>query len=264
MSADGNVQGGQFHQQSLFPRGAEHARVFDPVPFVVEGVQRYQRSRGAPAFSAAHLAGRQVHHGLGGAVAAEYAQRRGQPVSARTMASFRAMRDTINRQYEYMTKPEAEGGMGITVEVGPSTYGSPAAMAADLSENRRIKVQSTASTSGLAEGAHAFFTNEENDRFRAVHDVFAHATTGRSFSRHGEDAAYLAHAQTFPKVAHEALASETRGQNMQMNYGTGEFVGVGEPQAVVGMPSWAVRPESRGPKVTRRRSPPPPRQPRLF
>lgn len=48
------------------------------------------------------------------------------------------------------------------------------------------------------------------------HDLFGHAATGRSFDRHGEQAAYLAHSRMFSPAAQGALASETRGQNASL------------------------------------------------
>ena len=89
-------------------------------------------------------------------------------------------------------------------------------------------------------GGHHFFTNEENDKFRAVHDTFGHAAIGRGFSRHGEEAAFLSHRQMFPPEAHAALTSETRGQNSFLNYGpTGDFPDQSPGTKLIGLPSWA-------------------------
>ena len=48
--------------------------------------------------------------------------------------------------------------------------------------------------------------------FRAVHDVFGHAASGRGFDRHGEEAAWLKHSTMYSPLAARALATETRGQ----------------------------------------------------
>jgi len=129
-------------------------------------------------------------------------------------ASYTAMRSDVKQQYKHMTGPEAEGGMGLTHSVHKEDpYPDAAAMAADVRDNKHIKTMSSKTT-----GGHNFFTNDENDQFRAVHDVFGHAGTGRGFSRHGEEAAYLSHSQMFSKKALPALASETRGQNSYLNY----------------------------------------------
>jgi hypothetical protein len=161
--------------------------------------------------------------------------------------SYEVMRDHIGQQFSHLTRPASEGGMGFKVEVTDTDpYDSPEAMSSDVA-NKRIKVMSTATT-----GGHNFFTNEENDMFRAVHDVFGHAAIGRDFSRDGEEAAYLSHRQMFPKEAHAALASETRGQNSYLNYGhERDFPDQGPGTKLVGLPKWAegdTLPRARKPK----------------
>jgi hypothetical protein len=139
---------------------------------------------------------------------------------------FRAMADETKRQFDFMTSPRSKGGLGIDFEVsdedpykklsvsGTHEVPDPAAMMRDIRENNRIRVLSTATT-----GAHPYFTNDENDMFRGVHDFFGHAATGRAFDESGEDAAYLSHAAMFSPRARLAMATETRGQNMTNNSG---------------------------------------------
>lgn len=123
--------------------------------------------------------------------------------------AYRAMRDQVHRQYRALSSPRSKGGLGIDIEV---TQGDPyknyGELLTDLRENNRIKTLSTA-----ASGSHPFFSDDDNDMFRAIHDVFGHAGTGRGFDRHGEEAAYLSHARMFTPLARRALATETRGQN---------------------------------------------------
>jgi hypothetical protein len=210
------------------------AQVHKPVDFVQEGGRKYAEARGR-SYSQDGLDTVQVDPQRGHAQFLAYRQGMSQPTDPHTEASYHAMRSEVNDQYDHMTKPEHEGGMGMSVEVTQhDPYGSPQEMADDVANNRRIKVMSTATT-----GSHAFFTDEENDKFRAVHDVFGHAGTGRSFSRNGEEAAYLNHAQMFSPSARSAMASETRGQNSYLNYNN---TGDGFPDQgnkLVGMPSWA-------------------------
>lgn len=152
--------------------------------------------------------------------------------------SYRALRDETSRQFDFMTKPRSKGGMGIDVEVTkndpyvkPSGAPDPAGMMKDVRENNRIKVLSTETT-----GGHPFLTNEENDKFRAVHDVFGHSATGRAFDPHGEEAAFRSHYAMFSPKARPAMATETRAQNSANNYGglpKGSFV----EQKVVTLPS---------------------------
>jgi len=128
--------------------------------------------------------------------------------------SFRAMAEETKRQYEFMTRPRAQGGMGITHEV---TSGDPYRTSRDMMNDvagGRIRTLATATT-----GEHPFFTNDENDMFRAVHDVFGHAGSGRNFNAAGEEAAFRSHYNMFSPAAQGAMATETRGQNSTNNFG---------------------------------------------
>lgn len=140
------------------------------------------------------------------------------------LESYTALRDEVAAQYEYLTKT-----VGVNVEiVNHDPYASAAEMIADVRGNNRLQVLATAET-----GPHPFFTNDENDQFRAVHDAFGHAAIGRGFDRNGEEAAYQSHRQMFSEPAIRALATETRGQNSSLVFGgTGTF----PPQKVALLP----------------------------
>lgn len=58
-----------------------------------------------------------------------------------------------------------------------------------------------------------------NDKFRAVHDFFAHAHGGYEFGPRGEENAWIEHRKMFSDKAIPALTSETRGQNSWVNFG---------------------------------------------
>jgi hypothetical protein len=127
---------------------------------------------------------------------------------------YRAMRDEIGRQYDFMTKPVARGGLGLTHTItAEDPYPSARAMFNDVAEGR-IKSLATKST-----GSHPFFTDDENDMFRAVHDVFGHAGSGRNFNPAGEEAAFRSHFGMFTPLARGAMAAGTRGQNSTNNFG---------------------------------------------
>lgn len=120
--------------------------------------------------------------------------------------AYEALRSKVRDQYEYMTKK-----LGIKVTVTPDDpYPNIDAMMADI-ETGNLKVLATASTPP----PHPYFSNAENDMFRAVHDFYGHAATGRDFNRHGERATFLSHARTFgdDKDAIRALFTETEAQN---------------------------------------------------
>lgn len=158
---------------------------------------------------------------------------------------FRAMAEETKHQFDYMTRPRNRGGMGLSFEVSagdpytkPSIHPDseydapdPAAMMRDVAENNRIKVLATRTT-----GSHPYFTDDENDMFRGVHDVFGHAATGRGFDAHGEEAAFRSHYAMYGPLARQAMAVETRGQNSTNNYGglaRGEYA----PNKVITLPS---------------------------
>lgn len=129
------------------------------------------------------------------------------------LPAFHAMHREVQHQFDYLTRPQRRGGLGISVEVTQhDPYHNAGEMMRDISENRRLQVLSTQST-----GGHPVFGDEGNDMFRAVHDAFGHAATGRGFDRHGEEAAYQSHARMFSNpLARQALATETRGQNAHL------------------------------------------------
>jgi len=129
--------------------------------------------------------------------------------------AFRQMAHETSRQFDFMTKSRKQGGMGINVEVTRhDPYGQRdvhdivGELRHDVEHNRRIQVMSTATT-----GGHPVFTNDQNDMFRAVHDVFGHLGSGRGIDMHGEEAAFQKHSRMYSPLARAAMATETRGQN---------------------------------------------------
>ena len=142
-----------------------------------------------------------------------YKKNMGQPITSETLESYKALASETREQFNYLTK---DLGVNVEFQDDDPYPGGVKELAQDLRDNRRLKVYKTTSTGG--EQGHDFFTNEENDMFRAVHDAFGHAAIGRSFSRHGEEAAYQSHARMYSDKALPALASETRGQNSYLIY----------------------------------------------
>jgi hypothetical protein len=85
--------------------------------------------------------------------------------------------------------------------------------------------------------SHPLLTNEQNNRFRAVHDYFGHFKSGRGFDRHGEEAAWVCHSLMFAGEASRALTTETRGQSsafVWVNGGGDNF----PPQKAILLPQW--------------------------
>lgn len=191
------------------------ATQFEPVSAAAEGARAFTGGR----HTTAGLDAVQASPTRGTRIAGQYAEAMNRPETGEIRHSYHSFRRATNRQYEFMTRAKSEGGMGMQHEVvAHDPYKTAHEMAADVAKGR-IKTFATSST-----GSHAFMRDEENDRFRAVHDVFGHAAIGRDFSRHGEEAAFRSHRQMYPRSAHVALTSETRGQNSFLNYGpTGDF-----------------------------------------
>lgn len=227
-------------QGRLFDPQKVTSRQFEPVDFVAEGAKRFASEQGLNWKQPSNQL--QVDHQRGRAQERAYRAALVSPEDHPGIKeSYAAATEHINKQYDFMTRPVEQGGMGITHEtVHDDPYPTPQAMADDLRQNRRIRTYATATTAAGDKQAPTLqaFDNDTNDKFRAVHDVFGHGAIGRGFSRHGEEAAYVSHKQMFPKEAHAALASETRGQNSYLNYGSeSEFPNVGS--RMVGMPDWA-------------------------
>lgn len=89
-------------------------------------------------------------------------------------------------------------------------------MMKDVLENKTLKVRDSAID--FVDYPHPLLTVEENNLFRAVHDFFGHAASGRSFNADGEEAAWVSHSSMFSPEARRAMTTETRGQNSYFNF----------------------------------------------
>jgi hypothetical protein len=132
----------------------------------------------------------------------------------RARAAYAAFCRETAQQYAFLVGRVEFGGLGVTVRiVDADPYPDAGSMVADV-RRRRLKVWASAATGN----PHPCLSDEENDMFRAVHDVFGHAATGRGFDRHGEESAWLKHSAMYSRLAGRALATETRGQNCARVY----------------------------------------------
>lgn len=123
-------------------------------------------------------------------------------------------------QWAHMTAPKAKGGMGIEVTVAKGDPYTPdaagrAAMLKDI-RNGKLRVKGTDSD-------HPLMTNEQNVRFRAVHDVFGHAANDFEFGPRGELNAAATHFRMYSADARGALLTETHGQTAYVNYSKDPF-----------------------------------------
>lgn len=139
----------------------------------------------------------------------------------RAYAAYAAFcRETVQQYHFLVGRPEF-GGLGVAVRiVDEDPYTDVESMVHDV-RRRRLKVWASAASGN----PHPYLSDGENDMFRAVHDVFGHAASGRGFDRHGEEAAWLKHSTMYSPLAVRALTTETRGQNCAsiFRYGGGRF-----------------------------------------
>jgi hypothetical protein len=126
-------------------------------------------------------------------------------VSKEAEQAYEDLRTETDRLYALLTKD-----MGINVEfVDNDPYRSHLEMIDDIEMNKTLKVKRT-----TPDEKHPLWDDEQSDRFRAIHDAFGHAATGRGFDRHGEEAAYQAHASLVEgALAKKALETELQAQN---------------------------------------------------
>jgi hypothetical protein len=142
----------------------------------------------------------------------------------KAIPAYKAFAEETGRQYDHITKPRSKGGLGIDINVTPEDpYGKNSSrdivgeIRDDVLNHNRINVFSTKTT-----GGHPALTDDQNDMFRGVHDIFGHLASGRGIDRHGEEAAFQKHSAMYSPLARSVMATETRGQNAALHK-HGEF-----------------------------------------
>lgn len=145
-------------------------------------------------------------------IAAFYEKARSCPTDANVQAAYEAFRDEVKAQHDALV----QAGFKILPWDRPGQpYSCSEKMRHDVRENKQLYFFRT--TEGKA--AHSLLPAEDNDRFRAVHDIFGHAMGGHEFGPQGESNAFRDHYHMFTPTARLALATETLGQNAWFNYG---------------------------------------------
>lgn len=177
---------------------------FAPVDYLAAGSLRLGSRRGAPNPEVYQRV--RFNPELGAAVADAYLT--APTRDERAYAAYAAFCSETVRQFHFLVGRPRYGGLGLTVRVvDDDPYPDAAAMVADIRE-RRLRVFATAAS----RNPHPYLSDAENDMFRAVHDAFGHAASGRGFDPHGEEAAWLKHAAMYSPLARRAMTTETRGQ----------------------------------------------------
>lgn len=188
--------------------------VYEPVGWAADGAATWRRRHGLPEADTAALHSHRIDPKLSRAVADAYTDiDPAKPIGRAERAAWRELGDEVERQYDFMTKE-----LGVKVDfVRDDPYPNVTALANDLRRNKHISVFDTRVQSDAlgVKQYHPLFTDEQNNKFRAIHDVFGHASIGRGFDYDGEDAAFASHSTMFRigSPAWRAMATETVGQN---------------------------------------------------
>jgi len=186
---------------------------FRPVTSVQQFARQYTESRGLPyRHGPDEIAKVRADPNEIASLGAEVQRQSGREtgVSPEMAQSYEAFNRDVNDQYDFMTRPSAEGGMGIKPNISTDdTHKSPMDLRDEV-ERGELSVYATRADPNYS---HPALPADVNDRFRAVHDVFGHIATGRNFSRHGEAGAFEHHRQMFSPEARLAMTSETKAQN---------------------------------------------------
>lgn len=115
------------------------------------------------------------------------------------MKSFAAMKGAVNKFFPMLQSK-------VKVEfVDGDPYSSAEQMRDEVKKTKVLKVMKDHSD-------HPYFSQEENWKFRAVHDWFTHVTAGQPFTHQGELSVYNTHTKMFPAAALPALFTEIIGQ----------------------------------------------------
>ena len=130
------------------------------------------------------------------------------------VASYKAMIPFIERMFKRIQSR-------VKVEfVNYHPYENADELRKDVKETGVLRI-------ATADSDHPIFTNEQNVKFRAIHDYMSHiqaiGSRGTEFSLRGEIAAYNVHLKTIPKAAIPALFTEVIGQVCAYYYLGGRF-----------------------------------------
>ena len=135
-------------------------------------------------------------------------------LSELTQAAYGQLRKENNQQFDALLNQ----GMNFSYHPGNANYTGSPEMLRDTLLNKHLYTFRGGDKHEFLNKVDPYLGLNDNEKFRAVHDVFGHGTTGASFGRMGEELAYGAHGQTYSPLAKMAAATETRGQNSFVNY----------------------------------------------
>lgn len=139
--------------------------------------------------------------------------------SEATRQSYQAFAKEVEAQYDHAVNS------GIKFEfTNKDPYASSAEMVQDVANNNRLKVYTGGEDHPyIGSSAKDSGGLTVNEKFRAVHDLYGHASEGNQFGPIGEERAWMKHSAMFSDEARPAMTAETRGQNSFVNYGPHMF-----------------------------------------
>jgi hypothetical protein len=232
----GRNRGGQREVRSLAPlEGAPAARgATGPDPRIVAVAERYAESIGVDLKRQASYA--RVDEDLARRIAGAYEAMPHDPQDPRVKEAYENLIAQTIAQYRAL---EAAGYKFWFYDDATDPYGgNPYEAMRDLRATQSMAVYSTEAGFGnvpprpdnamLADTGIMWPYGAPdgplrrvlaNDLFRAVHDAFGHSIEGAGFREHGEENAWQAHVRLYTGSAVGAVTSETRGQNLWLNYG---------------------------------------------
>jgi hypothetical protein len=155
---------------------------------------------------------------IAGEIADEYDRMISNPNDPQVIAAYKKLSEEVEDQYKFLTEEKGvkiefvDKDPYVKLDAAGKEIPDAQAMMKDIMENNTLKVYKTAD-----DQAHPILTKDINDKFRAVHDYFGHAASGRSFQGDGEEAAWVSHSMMFSPLARRAMTTETRGQNSWVN-----------------------------------------------
>jgi len=131
--------------------------------------------------------------------------------------------DLLEKAYRQLAKETSDQFDRLPVSMsfhrsGEGNYKGAKEMASDVHGNDHLYVFQGGDPHDFLNRVDPRTGLNENEKFRAVHDLFGHAIRGNEFGPAGEEKAWGIHKQMYSPLAQLAMTAETRGQNSVVNY----------------------------------------------
>jgi hypothetical protein len=131
--------------------------------------------------------------------------------------------DLMEKAYRQMAKETDEQFRRLPFNfsyhrAGEGNYNGAKDMASDVHGNKHLYVYQGGDKHDFLHNVDPQSGLNENEKFRAVHDLLGHAIYGNEFGPKGEEMAWAVHQQMYSPLARMAMTAETRGQNSVVNY----------------------------------------------